>query len=150
MRTYYVCKYYFNASHSFNGNQASAHSHTFTMALYIGRRDMKDETDMELVDRQVTQFLARYEERYLNDLPEFEGRDASIESIGDVFYEKLNTQFNKTSFLLYQLDISENPLSVYQVADQILLPTLNMENSKSNYDAILKQKKQLEQLYKRG
>lgn len=150
MRTHYVCKYYFNASHSFKGDIKSAHSHTFTMTLYVGRRKKEDETDIEFVDHEVASFLEEYEERYLNDLPGFEGKDGSLETIGEVFYEKIKRKLRGTPFSLYQLDIAESPLFVYQVADQILLPTLNMENTKGNYDAILMQKQQLEHLKKRG
>ena len=150
MRSYYMCKYYFNASHGFGEDRGAAHSHTFTLVLYIGKRDRTDKADIKIVDEQMKRFLDRYEGSYLNELPEFEGENASIERMSDTFYEALKIQFRGTAFSLYQLDLSENPLSVYQVADRILLPTLNMENSKSNYDMVLKQKKQLEQIYKRG
>lgn len=36
----------------------------------------------------------------------------------------------------YQLDISENPLCVYQVSDRLLLPTMNMDTSNRNYQKI--------------
>ena len=71
----------------------------------------------------------------------FRENDASIEDIGNYLYETWKVQFRKTNFSLYQLDISDNPLSVYRVADRILLPTLNMDNSKDNYDAIIEQKR---------
>lgn len=137
MRCYYTCKYYFNSSHSFNGKEEFKHSHTFTLLIYFGkRRDV--EVDIKEVDDEVYAFLKKYEDCYLNDLSEFR-EDASLEAIGNVFYEDLKEKFRKTKFSLYQLDIYENPLNVYRVADRILLPTLNMENSKTNYDLILKQ-----------
>lgn len=150
VRNYYICKYYFNASHSFQNNRESAHSHTFTIVLYVGRRNLQDETDVKIVDQEVKKYLERYEGSYLNDLDEFTGTDASIETIGDTFYEALKILLRETAFSLYQLDVSDNPLSVYQVADRILLPIQNMENSKENYEAILEQKKRLNELQKRG
>lgn len=150
MRTYYICKYYFNASHSFQNNKELAHLHTFTIVLYVGRRNLQDETDVKIVDQQVRQYLAQYEGSYLNDLDEFIDTNASIEAIGDIFYEALKGLLRGTAFSLYQLDISDNPLSVYQVADRILLPIQNMDNSKENYKAILKQRKRLSELQKRG
>lgn len=150
VRNYYICKYHFNASHSFGETRESVHSHTFTVILYVGKRRGKEEADINEVDVLVERFLNRYTGSYLNDFPEFGGEDVSIERIGTMFYEELKVAFRRTTFSLYQLDVSENPLSVYQVGDRILLPILNMENSKSNYDAILKQKKQMEPLHKRG
>lgn len=146
MRSYYMCKYYFNASHSFQGDKESAHFHTFTIVLYVGKKNPEDETDVKVVDQRVKRFLEHYEGRYLNDLKEFAGTNASIEEIGDLFFETLKLQLKGTSFSLYQLDIADNPLSVYQVTDRILLPILNMENSKENYAAVLEQRKQLSKI----
>ncbi len=141
MRCYYVSRYYLNASHSFHGTRGTAHSHTFTVVLYIGKRKEKVESPMEIVECFTEQLLQTLEGRYLNDLPIFCENDASIEDIGDYLYETWKVRFRETNFSLYQLDISDNPLSVYRVADRILLPTLNMENSKDNYDAIIEQKR---------
>jgi 6-pyruvoyltetrahydropterin/6-carboxytetrahydropterin synthase len=130
VRNYYMCKYYFNASHSFRGNRERAHFHTFTLVLYVGKRNLEDDTDVKVVDQLVHRFLTDYEGKYLNDMKEFAGTDASIEVIGDRFYQALNMKLVETAFSLYQLDISDNPLSVYQVANRILLPTLNVGNSR--------------------
>jgi 6-pyruvoyltetrahydropterin/6-carboxytetrahydropterin synthase len=130
VRNYYMCKYYFNASHSFQGDRDMAHFHTFTLVLYVGKRNLEDDTDVKVVDQLVHRFLTDYEGRYLNDLEEFAGTDASIEVIGNHFYQVLKVKLGETAFSLYQLDVSDNPLSVYQVADRILLPTLNMSNSR--------------------
>lgn len=150
MRCYYRCRYYFNARHSFQGNRERAHAHTFTITLYLGVRHKQTAADMDQADAVVREFLQSYENVYLNDLPEFEGKSATIEEIGDWFYERLKERFHPTEMSLYQLDIAENPLSVYQVADRILLPTLNMDNSKNNYDAILHQREQLKEKHGKG
>lgn len=141
MRCYYVSRYYMNASHSFHGSRETAHSHTFTIVLYIGKRKETEESSIEIVDHCAEELLSQLEGRYLNELSMFEGTDTSIEDIGNYLYETLKVRFRKTNFSLYQLDIADNPLSVYRVADRILLPTLNMDNSKDNYDAIMEQKR---------
>ncbi|HCJ09483.1 MAG: 6-carboxytetrahydropterin synthase [Lachnospiraceae bacterium] len=141
MRCYYVSRYYMNASHSFHGNRETAHSHTFTVVLYIGKRKEQKESDIEVVDCYAEELLSQLEGRYLNELPMFQNTDTSIEDIGNYLYETLKVRFRETNYSLYQLDIADNPLSVYRVADRILLPTLNMDNSKDNYDAIMEQKR---------
>lgn len=130
-----------NASHSFHGNRETAHSHTFTVVLYIGKRKEQKESDIEVVDCYAEELLSQLEGRYLNELPMFQNTDTSIEDIGNYLYETLKVRFRETNYSLYQLDIADNPLSVYRVADRILLPTLNMDNSKDNYDAIMEQKR---------
>ncbi len=141
MRCYYVSRYYMNASHSFHGNRETAHSHTFTVVLYIGKRKEQKESDIEVVDCYAEELLSQLEGKYLNELPMFQNTDTSIEDIGNYLYETLKVRFRETNYSLYQLDIADNPLSVYRVADRILLPTLNMDNSKDNYDAIMEQKR---------
>ena len=151
MRCYYRCQYYFNARHSFDGKKEKAHAHTFTILLYLGFRNKEEQSaNMSVADTIVTDFLKNYENRYLNELDGFQNTKATLEDIGNLFYEKLKELFRKTKLSLYQLDIAENPLSVYQVADRILLPTLNMDNSKNNYDAILHQKEQLREQHGKG
>lgn len=141
MRCYYVSRYYMNASHSFQGSRETAHSHTFTVVLYIGKRKEQKDSEIEIVDCYAEELLSQLEGRYLNELPMFQNTDTSIEDIGNYLYETLKVRFRKTNYSLYQLDIADNPLSVYRVADRILLPTLNMDNSKDNYDAIMEQKR---------
>ena len=111
MFNYCIYRTYFNAKHSFNGDITKIHGHSFTVVTYIGMKD-------------------------LNELPEFEGCGNTLETIGDYFYEKLRKQLMKSGMELYQLDISENPLCVYQVSDRMLLPTMNMDTSNRNYQKI--------------
>ena len=137
MIDYYKCQYHFNASHSFDGNKEQAHSHTFTMILYIRNHSGRD-MDFKRLDRMIEIFLGRYEGMYLNELPCFAG-NASIEAIGDYFYEQLSALTAE----LMQLDIGDTPLGVYQVCDRILLPTVNERRSRENLEAILFYKKQM-------
>ena len=141
MIDYYKCQYHFNASHSFDGNKEQAHSHTFTMILYIRNHSGRD-MDFKRLDRMIEIFLGRYEGMYLNELPCFAG-NASIEAIGDYFYEQLKIKFSELNAELMQLDIGDTPLGVYQVCDRILLPTVNEKRSRENLEAILFYKKQM-------
>ncbi len=141
MRCYYVSRYYLNASHSFHGSRETAHSHTFTIVLYVGKRKEETESPMEIVDQYAEEMIKELEGQYLNELPAFCNTEAGIEDIGNYLYETLKVKYRSTNFSLYQLDIADNPLSIYRVADRILLPTLNMENSKDNYDVIIEQKR---------
>lgn len=141
MIDYYKCQYHFNASHSFDGNKEQAHSHTFTVTLYIRNHSGRD-MDFKRLDRMIEIFLGRYEGLYLNELPCFAG-DASIEAIGDYFYEQIKTKLSEMNAELMQLDIGDTPLGVYQVCDRILLPTINERRSRENLEAILSYKRQM-------
>ena len=69
--------------------------------------------------------------------------NASIEAIGDYFYEQLKIKLSELNAELMQLDIGDTPLGVYQVCDRILLPTVNERRSRENLEAILFYKKQM-------
>lgn len=125
MKDYYICRYNMNATHSFSGRE-NEHGHTFHISVYVERegyvRLENDTTDMEIdsIDRLVESFLHQYEGRYLNDMEPFSERGASIEDIGDYFFDRLAELIDKTEYELKKLDIAENPLFVYEVGSGTL------------------------------
>ena len=121
MFNYYIYRTYFNAKHSFNGDITKIHGHSFTVVTYIGMKDSKEDIPFFKLEAIISSF---------------EGCGNTLETIGDYFYEKLRKQLMKSGMELYQLDISENPLCVYQVSDRMLLPTMNMDTSNRNYQKI--------------
>lgn len=149
MFQYYRYKYYFNAGHSFHNERENAHTHTFTVGLYIGGVEKGRDIPFFEIDAIAKAYFTNFKGVYLNDMPEFAGKEPNIENMGDVFYEALRERLEEAGLSLYQLDISENPLCVYQISDRILLPTSSMDESGRNFKQILGRKKQLTAL-KRG
>lgn len=64
------------------------------------------------VEELVDWCLAPYKNQFLNDMPEFKG-DASIEEVGEVFYEKLRQAMKQFSLNLERFEIQETPLRAY-------------------------------------
>lgn len=148
MFNYYIYKSYFNAKHSFDGSAEGVHGHSFTVVTYIGLPPGGEQIPFYRIEAVVSSFVDRYRGRYLNDLPEFAGRENTLETIGDVFYEELKELLLRSELELYELDISENPLCVYQVSDRLLLPTLSMEASGRNFERISEDRLKLEAMTK--
>ena len=136
MFNYYIYRTYFHAKHSFDSDVSKIHGHSFTVLTYIGMKDRNEEIPFFKLEAIVSSFIDKYRGRYLNELPEFAGCENTLETIGDYFYEELRRMLEKNGMELYQLDISENPLCVYQVSDRLLLPTMNMDESGRNYQKI--------------
>jgi 6-pyruvoyltetrahydropterin/6-carboxytetrahydropterin synthase len=136
MFNYYVEKAHFNAKHSFSGEPEQAHGHSFTIVCYIGTDNGYDTKEQMEIRKIIDCFVDGYRDKYLNELEEFAGKENTLELLGDVFYENLKILLGERGRFLYQLDISENPLCVYQVSDRILLPTLNMNVSGENYKKV--------------
>lgn len=128
MLEYHVYKYSFNAKHSLQNQMEKMHSHTFTVVLYIGCMDDLKERSYREVDLIAKDYFNGFEGHYLNNCMEFAELEANLENMGEVFYEKLWLRFIERGYYLYQLDISENPLCVFQISDRSLLPTWNMKD----------------------
>lgn len=144
MKEYYICKYNLNAMHSVNHDIEKSHGHTFHIELYVERKgtenreyDVSD--DIDTVDVLVNAYLKQYEGNNLTTMKPFVGMGTTIEEIGECFFEAIGELLQETPFELFQLNISENPLFVYQVTKKIYLPIINMENTISNYEVIRRQ-----------
>ncbi len=124
MQRYYKYQYRFNASHSFDYKKEHAHPHTFTVTIYISRQDQDEQILFFDIDKIINRYLAQYEHCYLNDLPAFETLIPNLENLGDTFFDDIHTELQQIGIQLYQLDIAENPLSVYQVCSRIHLPSI--------------------------
>lgn len=120
MKDYYICRYNMNATHSFSGREGE-HGHTFHISVYVERASHEnrenDTINMEIdhIDQLVEGFLHEYEGKYLNDMYPFSEKGASLEDIGDYFFEQLMKLISKTGYRLRKLDIAENPLFVYEI-----------------------------------
>lgn len=104
MFNYYIYRSYFNARHSFNGDREKMHGHSFTIVTYIGMKDQSEDIPFFKLEAIVSAFIDQYRGKYLNELPEFQGCENTLETIGDYFYEELRQRLEKNGMELYQLD----------------------------------------------
>ncbi|MBO5237937.1 MAG: 6-carboxytetrahydropterin synthase [Lachnospiraceae bacterium] len=123
MQKYYKYQYRFNASHSFDYIKEHEHQHTFTITLYVSKVNQSEQIMFFDFDKVVNEYLKQYEYSVLNEVPVFAHLVPNIENMGNVFYDDLKFLLKKLDINLYQLDISENPLSTYQISSRIHLPT---------------------------
>ena len=116
----YKVTYYLNAKHSFDYIEENIHSHTFNICLYIKELKEQEIINYYKVDTIVNQFFENYDGCNLNEIEPFTTRIPSIENIGGFFYEYFKIIFLEINIDLIQLDISENPLRIYSISDQLL------------------------------
>lgn len=144
MIDYYISRFDFNALHSMSDDKATAHQHTFHIAVYIGREEAENKKDVNFdivkAENTIREFIDAYSGRYLNDVEEMKSYDADLEGLGRFFYERIGELIRSIGYEAYQLDISDNMTHTYQISDIINLPVLNSESSFDNYDVILTQK----------
>ena len=71
------------------------------------------------IDKRVEEFLEQYSYKYLNRIQAFEGKIPNVENIWNLFFDELINSLKEIGVNLYQLDIYENPLSIYSVSNRI-------------------------------
>lgn len=113
MKNYHL-KYRLNISHSVDSDRSKEHNHIFEIEVYAYP---EDDTFVEFSDMEklVEDVLSKYQKRYLNDMPEFEG-DTSVENVGEVLYGSLSKHFEDMRWNFKRMEISETPLRVYVIA----------------------------------
>lgn len=121
-------KYKFNlyAAHSnmSYGSEADTHFHNFTITLYVNsiNKQVDENYNLEIV---VNGFLQKYRNSSLHKFDIFKGKQTTIESIGDVFYEHLSELIEDEEYELIRLDIEENPIRSYSVSKYLLDKSVN-------------------------
>ncbi|HHT88513.1 MAG TPA: hypothetical protein GX002_05850 [Clostridiales bacterium] len=111
--------YYLNSRHSIDNSIENAHSHTFSVGLYIEDKNNEKFLNIKKVNKVVSKYLNQFRGVLLNHKPAFQDRIPTIEHIGDLFYEELRLILMEHNYNLIQLDICENPLQIYSVSDRL-------------------------------
>lgn len=117
----YILHYYLNAQHSIDNLKEHAHSHTFSIGLYLEDKIEGRLLDINRINQIINNYFDPYRGTFLNDKTAFQDLIPTIEHIGDFFYEELKLILMELSYDLIQLDISENPLQIYSVTDRLYL-----------------------------
>ena len=110
-RKYYRLKYRLAISHSADNNIDHEHSHVLEIEAYTFPM-MENFQEFNDIEKHVDTCLSRFQNQYLNDLPEFHG-DASLENTGEVLFPLLRQTLMQNSWDLRRFEISETPLRVY-------------------------------------
>lgn len=143
MLKYYVCKYYLNATHSFDNDAEHAHAHTFTISFWIQQPEQEEYFSFYDIDKIIVSYVEKFSGKYLNEEPEFEALSPTLENIGDVMFEAVEKRLAEEHVTLLQVEICENPLRVYSVSNKILLVSEHANNSGKNWEKLLSRQKEI-------
>lgn len=143
MLKYYICKYYLNATHSFDYDVSHAHAHTFTVSFWIQQPGEEEYFSFYDIDRMISGYIDRFNGKYLNEEPEFAALNPTLENIGDVMFKEVEKRLDKEHVTLLQVEICENPLRVYSVSNKILLVSEHANNSGRNWEKLLSKKREI-------
>lgn len=124
----YKFRFELHASHSgLHNSLKDQHFHNFTIILYISNLEtMYDELILyENIESHITQWMDQYQNRHLGDVGPFQYNDTTIESIGEIFFTKIQRDLKNLELELLRLEIFENPTRIYSVSEKILDNSVN-------------------------
>lgn len=110
----YRFKFYLNARHttSLNEKVPKIHPHTWEIAIFLRRED-GGIVQFTSIETDIGNYLSRYENTLLNEIPPFDRAVPTMENIGEVFCAHLFQLLKDKGWILYRLEISENPTRTY-------------------------------------
>lgn len=107
----------FSAAHmlkGYDGLCSNLHGHNWTVQVFI-RADRLDDigiaADFTVIKRVLTEILAQFDHKYLNELPEFQGINPTSENIARILFEKLAPAVAKPGIKLDRVRVCESPTS---------------------------------------
>lgn len=149
MMKYYKHKYYLNASHSYNGREENAHSHTFAITLCIEVMHESSFQSFYGIEKYLTEYFEHFSKQYLNEMAEFQDVNPTIENMGDYFYEELKASLSEKNMNLIQLEVCENPVRSYIISDRILLTSEYLSDNQKRWENILKTRERVISMLKK-
>ena len=107
----------FSAAHmlkGYDGLCSNLHGHNWTVQVFIQAGRLDDigiAADFTVIKRVLTEILAQFDHKYLNELPEFQGINPTSENIARILYEKLAPAVAKPGIKLDRVRVCESPTS---------------------------------------
>ena len=107
----------FSAAHmlkGYDGLCSNLHGHNWTVQVFIqaGQLDgIGIAADFTVIKRVLTEILAQFDHKYLNELPEFQGINPTSENIARIIFEKLAPAVAKPGIKLDRVRVCESPTS---------------------------------------
>ena len=107
----------FSAAHmlkGYDGLCSNLHGHNWTVQVFIQATALDDigiAADFTVIKRVLTEILAQFDHKYLNELPEFQGINPTSENIARIIFEKLAPAVAKPGIKLDRVRVCESPTS---------------------------------------
>ena len=119
VRRYYKYTFKLNALHDTSGGKP--HAHTFFIVLFICSKKEDVFVEYAVIEQKIQSYLEQFTNTLLNDAKEFHSRNPIIENMGIVFYERIAAIVNSEEYELEKLEISDNILKKFIVANNITI-----------------------------
>lgn len=99
-----------------HGAGEKRHGHTLEIVYCV--KSSRAVQRFEETEHAFSQYLAQYQNKYLEDAEEFRG-NTTIENIGEVLCAAMNQIARQQGYDLYHFEIGETPLRMYLISDEL-------------------------------
>ena len=113
----YRLKFFIAIQHSFDGNTEHIHAHTIVIEGSV-KSDRYDRMDYRRVEGTMEGCIAKYDNKYLNDMEGFED-SATIERLGEILCFEIDDALKEIGYDMDHFEIGETPLRVYVITDEL-------------------------------
>lgn len=118
----YKLKFKIYAAHTnFAGQTLKEHYHTFQLTLYlkVEAEEYDAVKELAVTEKQIDGWLELFRNKDLRKAELFAGKDTSVETLGNTFYQELKKYIglHTDKLILIRLDISENPIRTFSVSE---------------------------------
>ncbi len=96
------------------GAENQVHSHAYRVEVRLAAEDLDEHgylVDLEVLETWLDDCVARYEDKVLNDLPDFQGLNPSIEHFAKRFFDCLRPRMAGQRFECMEIRIWENDMA---------------------------------------
>lgn len=134
MKRTYRWQFHFNAMHNMTPEKDEGkHTHSFLVILCMEIEKM-DLDDQNVCERALKQYLETYNGKYLNEMEVFQGKQPTIEEIGEVLYENIGKMAAMHGMHLVQVEVGDNPTTLFSIGNRLLLGSSYIPVSDENYE----------------
>ena len=107
----------FSAAHrlcGYHGDCRELHGHNYQITAVLRARELDEigiAVDFKKLKAALDEILLEYDHTFLNELPDFSGRNPTSEVIAMVIYRRLSEKLNSENVRVHKIRIHESPSS---------------------------------------
>lgn len=111
----YRFKFYLNAVHKIIINQTSGKSHPHTWEIVIDASYDNTFVMFSIIEKDIENFLAQYQDQNLNDIPPFDKLNPTLENITMYLKDKIYKLLLAHGWILNKIEVSESPTRTFMI-----------------------------------
>jgi len=130
----YRWHFHFNAMHNtVVEKEEMKHTHSFLVILCMEMEQL-DLEKQNKCEKQLKEYFATYNGKYLNELAVFKDKVPTIENICEVLYEDTQKIATTHDMKQIQIEVGDSPVALYSIGEKLLVGTMDREIPEKQFE----------------